>query len=207
VKQSTTANPGAISEATNANIYGLTAWAKDPAKGRTLEAGIQQAFTAGASQDFTREIGYTHPQVLGPSINLGTPDPSTKDTQFVTKALPTGQGTRPPPVAPCTNVAQGSYCSTWGEGPRTNQTTLTINNQADIVHFGFALPIGTTVTAVAGGCTFSGNHISCPNPIPTGQILSIVISTEQPIPRGTTGTVTTYDSNGNPTSGPVHLQY
>ena len=108
-KTSTTTNPHGLSEATNGNIAGLTSWAQNPTMGRTLEAGIQQAFTDGAGQDFARTIGYTHPQVLGPDINLGTPDPSTKDTTFVHKKLPKGGKGGPPgkPIVFVSTTSQG----------------------------------------------------------------------------------------------------
>ncbi len=224
MKDNPNTNTRSPSEATNANVYGLMAWVKDPTMGRTLEAGIQQAFTSGATHDFARTIGYTHPQVLGPGINLGTPDPATSSTTFVTQVTPGGQGGTPPPGGSgtpppggggnppntssfCNNVPPGSYCDAWlgGQDPST-ETTLLINNQADIAHFNFALPSGTTVTSVSGGCTFSANDISCPNPVPVGQKVTFDITTQQALQANDTAMLTTYDSQGNATPSSVQLQ-
>ncbi len=116
VEKNETPNPQGISEATNANFYGLTAWEKNPTTGRTLLAGLQQAFTLGASEDFSRVIGYTHPQVMGPGFQtLGTPDPTTPTTTLTSHAIPTGQGTGTSPSYTCTGAEFALFDDTNGD--------------------------------------------------------------------------------------------
>lgn len=96
----------------------------------------------------------------------------------------------------CSNVPPGSYCVNWLQGPGSNQTTLSIDNQLSdsISSFTFQLPSGTTVTGASDGCTVDGNEISCPNPIPSGGSASVVITTQDPLATNSNGTLTTYDS-------------
>jgi hypothetical protein len=83
-----TVNPGGISEFTNGNIRGLEAWAANPTKGRDLAAGLVQAFSDGAAQDWARTLGMTHPGAIGPGLSLGAPD----DTKVSNMKLRIGGG-------------------------------------------------------------------------------------------------------------------
>jgi hypothetical protein len=88
VTENPTINPGGISEFTNGNIRGLEAWAANPTKGRDLAAGLVQAFTDGAAQDWARTLGMTHPGAIGPGLSLGAPD----DTKVSNMKLQLGGG-------------------------------------------------------------------------------------------------------------------
>ena len=82
-----TDNPNKISEFTNANVHGLETWTREPEVGkpRTLTAGLIQAFTLGAPQDWSRtaksseEPPLTSPGAIGPGVRLGTPDTVTAE--------------------------------------------------------------------------------------------------------------------------------
>ena len=88
VTENPTINPGGVSEFTNGNIRGLEAWAANPTKGRDLSAGLVQAFTDGAAQDWARTLGMTHPGAIGPGLSLGAPD----DTKVSNMKLQLGGG-------------------------------------------------------------------------------------------------------------------
>lgn len=71
------------SESTYANVETLTAWEHNPTGGRSLFDGFKQAFEHHKEFDFTQNIGYTHPMLEGPDVNLGTPDPTTAQTKLI----------------------------------------------------------------------------------------------------------------------------
>lgn len=110
------------SEATYANVQGLTTWAENPTSGRTLVQGLTQSFQNGVNVDFTRQIGWTHPQLLGPDFNLGTPDPTTATTSLTTHKLPTRQqgGT---PNYTCVGPVYDDVFNNWNGGAVANDGT------------------------------------------------------------------------------------
>ena len=68
-------NPNDASEPTNANVHGLYDWAQSPDLQdgvSPLATAVRDAFDRGAKDDFSRQMGYTHPGIVNPDATAYT---------------------------------------------------------------------------------------------------------------------------------------
>lgn len=193
---------GPISGFVNANIQGLETWASDPREGRGLPEGIKQAFTDGASDDFPRDAGFTHPGVDTPAGHTGAADEGGIPGHGAPPPAEFVQESRPHSTAP----AQPAEPDVWGSDLLAQAIAPLGDFAADVEYwFGqlanaliaktaestnytpsVTAPVAGTVTQI----TVKGYAIKGDEPGPGGSE-PIRFSVDRPLPDGELEVITT----------------
>jgi hypothetical protein len=153
-----------------------------------LEAEFRGVPAGGQQTTSTSNTGTS----TSTSTTTGTQSTSTTTTTTG------GQGT-PPPVSHFCQTPP-LPCAAWVQGSDLYETGLAINDE--LTNFNMALPSGTVITSVTGGCAFSGNDISCPA---VNGYESIIITTKQQLQPIAHATLTYYYAQSPPATYSISL--